>query len=220
MRDRLGALKWRAWHAFDHWNERRLGIDTSGEIKPEELGFAPGGEDYRGGLYRPSSWVVLRHIFKTLRATAEDVFVDYGSGKGRVLILAAQQSFKRVTGVEMSEDLNRVARENVERNRDRFRSGGVEVLTADATQWPVPDDVTIAYFFCPFPPHVFDEVLRQLFASLARRPRRLRLVYYYMSDADRELLMATGRAKQLEYKRPWHLRKQLSELWMFELVPG
>ena len=216
MRELVRTLTWRAWHVFDKWNERRYGIKTSGEIKPEELGF-PGGEHYRGGLYRPSSWVVLRHVFKTFPVTKADVFVDYGSGMGRVLIFAARQPFKRVLGVEMSEDLNRVARENIERNRDRFRCGDVEVVTADATEWRVPDDLTVAYFYCPFPPQVFDQVLRQLFASLDRRPRLLRIVYYFMADADRELLMATGRARQLSYKAPWHLRKRLTELWMFDV---
>src|SRR5688500_9287561 len=219
MRNPLHALRWRLWNVFDQWNERRYGIHTSGELKPEELGFA-GGEQYRGGLYRPSSWIVLRHVFRTFPVKKDDVFVDYGSGMGRVLIFAAQQPFKRVIGVEMSEELNRVARHNVEQNRERFTCDDVEVISADATQWAVPDDVTIAYFYCPFPPSVFDEVLRQLFASLDRRPRRLRVVYYFMSDADRRLLMETGRARELDYGRPWHLRKRLTELWMFELTPA
>jgi len=216
MHDLVGKLTWRAWHVYDQWNERRYGIRTSGEIKPEELGF-PGGESYHGGLYRPSSWVVLRHVFKSFPVRDEDIFVDYGSGMGRVLVFAAQQPFKRVIGVEMSEDLNRVARENIDRNRDRFRCDDVQVVTADATEWRVPDDLTVAYFYCPFPPQVFEQVLQQLFTSLDRRRRPLRLVYYFMADPDRELLLATGRVTQLDYPAPWHLRKQLTELWMFDL---
>lgn len=216
MRGLVHRFTWRAWHGFDRFNERRYGIKTSGEIKPEELGF-PSGDQYRGGLYRPSSWVILRHVFKVLPVSREDVFVDYGSGLGRVLVFAAEQPFRRVIGIEMSEDLNEVARENVERNRERFRSSDVEVITADATRWPVPDDLTVAYFYCPFPPQVFGQVLQQLFASLDRRPRTLRLVYYFMANADRELLLATGRATQVDYESPWYLRKQLTELWMFDL---
>jgi hypothetical protein len=218
MRDLIRRVRWRAWRLFDRWNERRYGITTSGRIWPEELGL-PSGDDYHGGLYIPSSWVILRHLFKTLAVTEDDVFVDYGSGKGRVLVVAAQQPFKRVIGVEMLEDHNRRARENLERNRDRFRCHDVRVVTADATEWQVPDDLTIAYFYAPFPPQMFGQVLGQLFASLDRRPRPLRLVYYFMAHADREVLMATGRAKQLDYRAPWYLRKQLSELWLFELLP-
>jgi hypothetical protein len=217
VRNPVSQLKWKVWHQFDKWNERHYGIKSSGHIAPEELGF-PSGDEYRGGLYRPSSWTVLRHLFKKqLRVSGDDVFVDYGSGMGRVLIVAGQQPFKRVLGVEMSEELNEIARDNLDRNRDRFRCPDVEVISADATQWEVPDDVTIAYFFCPFPPRVFEEVLQQLFASLERRPRPLQLVYFFMSDPDRELLMATGRATELDFKRPLRLRSRLRELWMFEL---
>ena len=216
MRDLIRRFTYKAWHQFDKWNERHYDITSSGHIAPEELGF-PTGDEYRGGLYRPSSWTVLRHLFKQLHVSGDDVFVDYGSGMGRVLIIAAQEPFQRVLGVEMSEELNDIARENLDRNRDRLRCPDVEVISADATQWQVPDDLTIAYFYCPFPPHVFEEVLKQLFASLERRPRPLRLVYFFMSDPDRELLMATGRSTELDFKRPLHLRGQLRELWMFEL---
>ena len=201
-------------------NERRYGVKTYGNIPPEELGFAPAGEHYEGGLYRASAWPVLRHVFKELRVSGEDVFVDYGSGMGRVLILAARQPFKRVIGVEMSEELNETARENVDRNRDDFRCREVEVVSADAREWQVPDDLTVAYFYCPFPPRIFDGVVDNLMASIDRRPRPLRVVYFFMTDEDRRLLMSTGRAKQLEFKTPWRLRKQLKELWMFELLPG
>jgi 16S rRNA G966 N2-methylase RsmD len=216
MHDRLANLRWKVWHQFDKWNERRYGIRTSGNIPPEQLGF-PTGDDYRGGLYRPSSWSVLRHVFKELRVSGDDVFVDYGSGMGRVLILAGHEPFKRVIGVEMSEQLNEVARENLERNRDRLRCQDIEVVDADATQWPVPDDVTIVYFYCPFPVHVFEQVLEQIFASLDRRPRALRLVYYFAGDVEAELLMGTPRATLLDFRRPLHLRSKLRELWLFEL---
>lgn len=198
-------------------NERRYGVKTYGNIPQEELGFAAAGKDSVGGMYRASSWPVLRHIFKELRVSREDVFVDYGSGMGRVLILAARQPFKRVIGVEMSEELNETARDNIDRNRGHFRCRDVALVSADVRAWEVPDDLTIAYFYCPFPSRIFDRVVDNLIASIDRRPRPMRVVYFFMTDEDRRALMSTGRAEQLEYKRPWRLRKQLSELWMFEL---
>ena len=60
-----------------------------------------------------------------------DVFVDFGSGKGRVVYQGARYPFARVVGVEISEDMNRVARENVERMRAQLRSREVELVTSD-----------------------------------------------------------------------------------------
>ena len=45
---------------------------------------------------------------------SDDVFIDLGSGKGRmVLAAAARYPFKRVIGVELAEQLHEVARANV-----------------------------------------------------------------------------------------------------------
>ena len=39
------------------------------------------------------------------------VFIDFGSGKGRCLLLATEWPFRRIVGVELSAELNHVARE-------------------------------------------------------------------------------------------------------------
>jgi len=40
-------------------------------------------------------------------------FVDYGSGKGRVLLVASDYAFKKIVGVEFSKVLNDVAVANI-----------------------------------------------------------------------------------------------------------
>src|SRR5882724_11277495 len=40
-------------------------------------------------------------------------FLDVGAGKGRALLLAAELPFRKVIGVELSEDLARVAQKNI-----------------------------------------------------------------------------------------------------------
>ena len=91
------------------------------------------------------------------------------------------------------------------------------MISADATQWQVPDDLTIAYFYCPFPPHVFEEVLQQLFASLRAAPPPVATRLLLHVRPRPRAVGATGRATALDFKRPLHLRGQLRELWMFEL---
>ena len=200
--------------AYNRLNELRYGVRTSGWIAPEELGFSGTGP------YGASSWIILRHIFKNLDVTEEDVFVDYGSGMGRVLVFAARHPFKRVIGVEHSEELNERARENIERNRPRLRCQDVELVTADAREWPVPDDVTVAYFFAPFPAEVFEEVIRQLLASIDRRPRTVRVVYFFLTAAERDALAQLDRVRPVEFPVPRRLRRRLEELWMYELLPA
>src|SRR4051794_24937223 len=80
--------------------DRRLGLDTSRELNLQEVGLAH-PERVR---YEPTSWIDLRRIFRTCGVDQRDVFLDYGSGKGRVLLAAARQRFTRVIGVEISPE--------------------------------------------------------------------------------------------------------------------
>src|SRR4051794_65114 len=147
--------------------EWRWSLETRGEVELDEIGVS----DPERRRYAPTPWLTLRRILSPREIDADDVFLDYGSGKGRIVFLAARYPFRRVIGVEISERLNAVARANVERNRRRLRCRDVELITADAALFVLPDDVTVVYLNDPFTGSVFQAVLRQIVASLERRPR-------------------------------------------------
>jgi precorrin-6B methylase 2 len=140
--------------------------------------------------YEPSSWLALRWGLRRLRAGPEDVLVDFGCGKGRVICEAARRPFARVIGVEISERLLDVARENVERNRGRFRCQNIDLVRMDAIEWEVPDEMTAVYLYHPFVGAVFERVIDNIIESIRRSPRRVRLVYVG-PVLERELI-ATG----------------------------
>lgn len=79
-------------------------------------------------------------------------------------------------GVEISEPLNRIARANIERRRRRL-AADVEIVTADAAAYEIPNDVTVVYLLYPFVGATFRRVVDNLVSSLRRNPRRLRLIY-------------------------------------------
>jgi SAM-dependent methyltransferase len=149
-------------------------LDTAGVTDLAEIGLgAPGRQEYLA-----SGWFFLRRALKGCRITPEDVFVDFGSGMGRVVYLAARHyPFGRVVGVEISQRFNDVAAENIARMRGKLRCKNVELVTCDATEFVVPDDMTYAYFFNPFTNQVFRKVLDNVIASLDRRPRPITICY-------------------------------------------
>jgi SAM-dependent methyltransferase len=161
---------WRlARHVGDLVFER--GVDTAGRgydiphFHPDRVG------------YQASGWSYLRRVLPRREVDANDVFVDIGSGKGRVLLQAAcSYRFARVIGVEISESLNQIARTNVERRRGRLRTD-VEIVTADAAEYEIPDDVTVVYLCYPFVGDTFRGMVNNLVSSVRRNPRRLRLIY-------------------------------------------
>lgn len=194
--------------------ERRYGLQTAGSVQLEEFGLAQPGRLH----YEPSEWRTLHRILRPGEVDASDVFIDFGSGMGRAVFEAAQYPFKRVIGVEIAPQLNDIARKNIERNRHRFHAGDVELVTADATSYEVPDDVSVVYIANPFRGEVFRSVVDNVLASVDRRPRPVRLIYVY--PTERRILDATGRFRLIRHGRAvlrWWRR--LDTLLMYEVLP-
>lgn len=194
-------------------SERWLGIRTAGQVKAPELGYAH-------GLYIPSSWLVLRELFRRLEVAEGDTFVDVGSGMGRVVFMAARRPFKRVIGVERSEQLNEVARSNIARNRHRLACDDVEFLSVDALEWEIPDDLTVVYLYCPFPAPVFERLVENLIASIDRAPRTVRIIYTFSTREDRDVLVRTRRAQRISFQVPRYVRSRFKEVSMYRLLPS
>src|SRR6185436_10035090 len=114
--------------------------DTMAWVGPEDLDTnSPNrcfSERYQASKARP-----LSKLFRKLRWPTDTVFVDFGSGKGRVLLLAAQFPMKRVVGVEFSPQLCQVARQNIEAfRRSHPRIAPIEVVESDAALYSIKDD--------------------------------------------------------------------------------
>jgi hypothetical protein len=117
-----------------------FGIDTEGDVRLDALGLAAPNRV----SYTPSHWLNLPRVLPRGEVTPHDVFIDFGSGKGRVVYQAARRyPFRRVIGVEVSEQLNAMARANIERNRRHLRCQDVELVTCDVFDYKIPDDVTV-----------------------------------------------------------------------------
>jgi SAM-dependent methyltransferase len=174
--------------------ERLLGVDTGGIVELDELGVDERDrEGYEG--YEGSGWLDLRRMLRPGEVKPTDVFVDLGSGKGKVVMLAARYPFARVIGVELSEQLSEIARRNLANGRGRRRAKQVELITADALQYEIPTDSTVIYMYNPFRGEVFEAVVARLIESVDRHPRQVRLIY--LNPKEHDHLMATGRFRQV-----------------------
>jgi 16S rRNA G966 N2-methylase RsmD len=171
--------------------ERRYGVRTAGRIGLDELGVADEDRVY----YIPANWWTLRRTLPRREMTADDVFIDLGSGMGRMVLEATRYPFKRVIGVELSRDLHDIARTNLERGRQRRRCGDVQLVHSDVLEYDVPDDVTVVFMNNPFRGPVFVTVVERLVASVDRNPRQVTLIYY--NPVEEAALLATGRIRHV-----------------------
>lgn len=172
--------------------------ETRERVTMDEIGVAE--SEYHE--YEPSGWRFLRRALRGIDVGRDDVFVDFGCGKGRVLVQAARRPFGRVIGVELSAELTEQAHELLDADRRRRRCDSVELVVADVTEWEVPDDVTIAYTYNVLRGQSLQRLLDRLVDSVRRAPRRLILVYAnpeheeeVLGHPNLRLLARRGRAR-------------------------
>jgi SAM-dependent methyltransferase len=111
-------------------------------------------------------------------------FVDLGSGKGRVLLMAAPYGFKKIIGVEYMPEWHHVAEENIakfakSRAADNESIPAITSLCMDARDFDFPAGPLVVYLFNPFPEPILAAVLERLRQSLLKNPRPLVVAYRY-----------------------------------------
>jgi SAM-dependent methyltransferase len=127
--------------------------------------------------YDPTEPKYIRWAFRNLPINpAEYSFVDFGSGKGRVLVAAAQLPFLQVIGVEYSRELHEAAMTNL-RSAKRIQCRNITSLCMDAVEFSIPESPCILFFYNPFRRETMDRVLSNIQSSLTRSPRPLLIVY-------------------------------------------
>jgi hypothetical protein len=160
--------------ASEQYHETRFGIRTAGSMKTAAVAQRP-------GLCKPYAPIPYRSFFAVMREVeirpGEDVFLDYGAGRCRAMVLAARLPFRRVLGVEIEPSLVDTARENIRQASRRLRCRDVEIVTADAAEFGCPDDATVLHFFDPFAGAILEQVMAKVRASLLRAPRRLTILF-------------------------------------------
>jgi SAM-dependent methyltransferase len=196
--------------------DRLLHVETADIVDLADLGLdAP----HRGN-YEAGGWLDLVRVLRPGEVGPDDVFLDFGSGKGRILLVAARYRFARIIGVEISETLTAIARRNMARCRLRPRCRDVELVTADALHYPIPDDVSVVYLFSPFREAIFDAVVARLVESVDRHPRAVRVIYRNAIYHDR--LLRSGRFRPVRASlgpRPGRAWRERTAVRLYALEP-
>ena len=190
---RIENLRQEADAAFDNeWN-----VDTSGIFRPAENEIL--GDNWRYGIsYQAVNANDLISVLSGLDIYYPDfTFVDFGSGKGRAVMIASTFPFKSVIGVEFCDRLNRIARQNLVRHPVSERQcNDIDLVNADAAQFTIPDGPLVLFLFNPFARPVMKQVGKNVHDSFRGSPRRIIVIYFTPYEAD--LWSGTGIFKRIE----------------------
>ena len=146
--------------------DKRLHIKTIGREDESSADCSP---------YEPTPYPVLERLAKSGHVTRKTRLLDYGCGKGRAAFFLASEIGCRVTGVDYSQKLIDIARENRRTSRLGDR---VTLACCRAEQYGIGDENAF-FFFNPFSEKIFERVLRRLMQT----GREMKLICYYPSEA-------------------------------------
>jgi SAM-dependent methyltransferase len=154
-------------------------VDTSGAVVPVESEVV--GPNWAYGVkYQGCNSAALWQVLSELPIQHEHfTFVDFGSGKGRAILVASRFPFSRIIGVDYSEQLNEIARRNVSRfPNNAKRCNEINIVCADATRFPLPKGPLIIFLFNPFGKPLMTEVVRNTSTSFQQDPRQIIVIYF------------------------------------------
>lgn len=127
----------------------------------------------RTHYYSDSSGIEFDEIISSFSITPSDAIVDFGCGKGGVLMSLSKYPFSKITGVEISPEYVKIARQNMRKLGIR----NVEIKCCDAAEFRDLDEYNYFYFFDPFPCVVMKEVMDNIEKSVSRHPRKVTIIY-------------------------------------------
>jgi hypothetical protein len=159
--------------------DEKYGIDTKGKLPLSALDIDTPDWVY-GVLYQPTAPDIIKEILSHLKIKYEDfIFIDYGSGKGRVLLLASEFSFKKVIGIEFSRQLHLTAQKNIEIYKSETQKcKNNESICINATEYELLPYPSVIYFYNPFEEKIMRIVLDIIKRSLEISPRAIYVAYF------------------------------------------
>ena len=116
------------------------------------------------------------------------IFLDFGSGKGRALFVAAEHPFRQIIGVEYSRELHETAMRNVHTYRNPAQKCfNITPVRADATTFSLPEFPTICFMNNPYDETLVTKTAQYVHQSLRSAPRPFFIIYmnaYYTRPFD------------------------------------
>ena len=135
---------------------------------------------HRGVDYEPTYTRPFNKLLATLKLPTIFVFVDVGSGKGKILLLAARYGFEKNIGIEFSKELCDIANQNIASFRAGRYTPRIKIINTDVLHYSIKAIKNIFYLFNPFDKMILAQFLKNILDSLRKTERPLWLIFNNM----------------------------------------
>lgn len=176
----------------------RYGVNTCGETSILDLDIDNSLKS-SSSSYEPSPVKVIRKMLEMLSINhPEFTFIDFGSGKGRVLLLASEYPYKRTIGVELSRSLHKTTQDNIRRWKSPSQKCfDIESRNMNAIEFELPVEPLVLFFFTPFWGPVFAKIVNKIRIHLKNNKVPIYILYYGRKQENIDKI----RELNLNYKR-------------------
>lgn len=142
-------------------------------------------------IYQGVAYYTIEKAFDYLKSiNANKNIVDFGSGKGRVMAVAAYYGFQDITGIEFSPILCKEAEKNIAGIKSFYPSSNFKIICDDAINYKIENDINIFFFFNPFDEVVMLQVVKNILLSLKQNLRKTYIVY--INPLHKEIFLSAG----------------------------
>lgn len=200
-----------------HWNVRLAAFTVYHEIRGEKKYHLDTTEmdDLQNekiespslshaSVYQGTNYYLIEKAFEFLKTQqANQQLVDFGSGKGRIIVVAAYYGFKNITGIDFSESLCREAGKNIDKIKPLFPDTNLTIICSDAANYPIENDTNVFFFFNPFDEVIMLKVVRNILSSVKKNPRKVYIVY--VNPLHNEIFLSAGFEEEYYLKKMEYL---------------
>jgi len=197
--------------------DKKFGTDTSGIISIKDLMIKSKNTE-NAVWYEPMSEKIFHQMLKSLSINFSDyTFIDLGSGKGRVLLMATNYGFKKIIGIEFASDLNQIAKQNIEIFKNKSKCNAfIDSICEDATEFKYPEEPLVIFFYSPFNGKVMEDVVSNISNSYSNCKRKMILIFYGRNPGNIEQLKKTKfHFKELKIRPDWTVFIKYRAIFLF-----
>lgn len=189
--DAVSRFKWRLFQARLAFEDprsrafdRRHRVETAREELLREIGVAPDAVKRGNTVYRVTwGWLIEEAIAQLNIDPRRYTFIDYGSGKGKAMLIASHYPFKSIIGLEYAKRLHDIAAQNCRTfHSAQQQCSSLEPVLGDALHYTPPPGPIVCFMCNPFDETTMRAVFNSWRARHEEGQPEIRILYLNMRN--------------------------------------
>ena len=189
---------------FITWHEIKRGpkynVNTIKPVSLEALTIAE-GDISKSSPYEALNYYILETLLENFRKLFphEKNIIDIGSGKGRVMVVAAHYGFKNITGVDFARELCAAAERNINKIKTEFPETTFTIYCKDILNYTIDKSDKVFFLYNPFNKEIMEKLIEKIDRSVNQHSRTI--YFIYANPQQKEVLLQNGYTEVFSIKK-------------------